>query len=126
MVDNPATGVRLEELVKTAEKCTISRDSLGVRDAFEELDTQGTHLWNLSTTLAREAGVDTKVILHGWPLVSHGSSAGSDMVVRLLAYYMLDCSQPSGRQNAVRLFKVAVKVGRACLGTFCVYPAYWG
>lgn len=60
-VSKTGTSVRLEELVKSAEKCAALRESIdsasapaGVQADFRELDSEGTRLWNLAATLGRE------------------------------------------------------------------------
>ncbi|KAH0614706.1 uncharacterized protein H6S33_000342 [Morchella sextelata] len=107
--NEPSLDVRIEAAMKLAEKCASTRENIKLGEEFEELDIQATRLWNLSTTLTRvkEDG-DSSL-----------SSKGKDVLhVRLLAFFMLDCSHPSSTrklQNTIRLFRVAVKAGKTCL-----------
>lgn len=48
--------VKLEELTILAEKCVISKERAGVKEEYQELDKEGTRLWNISTELTRRTG----------------------------------------------------------------------
>ncbi|KAI9681495.1 MAG: hypothetical protein M1817_002779 [Caeruleum heppii] len=70
----------------------------------EQLDCQGTALWNLSTRLRRKGDVDVdmQVLCH----------------VRVFAFLLLDSAQQSGKgtkSNCMRLLKVALKAAKYCL-----------
>lgn len=79
---------------------------------YGDLDGCGTSLWNLCTRLRR--GFDA----------SENRNKRNRVVLllsRIYSFFLLDSAQNSGRgtkDNAVRCMKVALKVGRNCLGEF--------
>ncbi|KAI5818162.1 meiosis protein SPO22/ZIP4 like-domain-containing protein [Pyronema omphalodes] len=102
---------RIEESLKNAEKCVTDRQKHGDTDVFEELDTMGTELWNVVIRVMRE--IEGK--MQGVQMAQMG---GRVLKVRLLAFYLLECSQGFSsdmHQNLIRLFKAALKAGRMAL-----------
>ncbi len=52
--NDTSLDIRLEELVKQAEKCATSRENLGLKKLYdEELDNLGTTFYNVSARLDR-------------------------------------------------------------------------
>lgn len=74
---------------------------------YSELDKSGTALWNLSTRLKRNDGVNNRQTLTVLAMM------------RLYALLMLDCAQSSGKgafTNVARVMRVALKTAKHCLG----------
>jgi len=49
---------RVNQAVKLAERCVTARQKYEVEEAFEELDTTGTNLWNLINNLTLDMPED--------------------------------------------------------------------
>lgn len=81
--------------------------SYGVQN-YEELDSNGTALWNLCTRLKREC--------------NHEDSSTQQILLllaRVYAFYLLDCAQSGERgtiPNIIRLFKIGLKAAKGCIG----------
>lgn len=75
---------------------------------YEDLDSNGTELWNACTRFRRSNG-------------SADSEAAQNMVLlaRVFAFLLIDCAgnNDNGRNiNVVRLMKVALKAAKNCIG----------
>lgn len=81
--------------------------SYGVQN-YEDLDSNGTALWNLCTRLRRECDHEdsnTQQILL--------------LMARVYAFLLLDCAQSGERgtiPNVIRLFKIGLKAAKGCIG----------
>ncbi|KAI9718236.1 MAG: hypothetical protein M1812_004226 [Candelaria pacifica] len=79
-------------------------NSVTAASKYEELDAQGTALWNLTTRLKRSISTDAEL---------------QDLCyVRVFAFQLLDCGQQTSwgtASNRVRLQKVALKAAKYCL-----------
>lgn len=74
---------------------------------YEDLDSNGTALWNLCTRLRREHSSEESEI---WQLLL--------LMARVYAFLLLDCAQSGERgtvSNVVRLFKIGLKAAKSCL-----------
>ncbi|KAI5800044.1 meiosis protein SPO22/ZIP4 like-domain-containing protein [Geopyxis carbonaria] len=106
---NPVLDVKLKDIVKQAERCAVYKESQNCKDEHPEHDAAGTTLWNLTTTLSRNSS-DADY--------TEGSMNSRILHVRIFAYYLLDIAQSSEStryENILRVFKVAIKIGRICL-----------
>lgn len=76
----------------------------------EDMDREGTNLWNLCTRLNREAGADSS------------DSVASKLILasRVLAYQILHLCQWSSKASAniaCHLMRIALKAAKVCTGT---------
>jgi hypothetical protein len=89
-----------------------SSSSLGPTAAskFEEIDSNGTSLWNLCTRLRRNFENDE----------NGGSTPTIIITTRVFAFFLLDCALESGKgtnANVIRLMKIGNKAAKGCIGT---------
>ncbi|KAI9792395.1 MAG: hypothetical protein M1816_002279 [Peltula sp. TS41687] len=93
----------VDDLQRHIDGIPNSKSALG-ESSYEQFDSHGTALWNLSTRLKRDEGspIDEKIIC----------------LVRVFAFLLLDYAQQTTQgtaKNSVRLLKVALKTARSCL-----------
>lgn len=94
---------RLEEAIETFPP---SFGSYAVR-RYEDLDSNGTALWNLCTRLRREHESEKSDV---WQVLL--------LMARVYAFLLLDCAQSGERgtvSNVVRLFKIGLKAAKGCI-----------
>lgn len=75
---------------------------------FEEIDSNGTALWNLCTRLRRNYDSDNQQDV---PIIL--------FMARVFAFLLLDCALEGGMSttaNTLRLMKIGIKAAKNCIG----------
>ncbi|KAI5791651.1 meiosis protein SPO22/ZIP4 like-domain-containing protein [Peziza echinospora] len=92
---------QIEGFIRTMEKCANARETLKQKAPYEDLDKEGTHLWNLAIGSSADTDTQKDITLY----------------LRILAFFMLDCTELSSERSwksTSRLLKLALRIGKMC------------